>query len=89
MKYAVVIVTKPSGHIATIQGPWPGFLNEVQGLNTASEKSIRASETCWVIALESDTPMFAAVVHAANSFGLPHRVLYFPDTPTEYAYTGQ
>lgn len=86
MKYALVVVEKPIGRIAQLQGSWPGFLSRVASSQTTDEPTNRPAENCWLLSLENETQTLATVLSLAQDFEIPHRVLYFHDDPTEYSY---
>lgn len=44
MYFAVVIVQRPQGQIAQVQGAWPAFANEVAQLKLPAGKSQRLSD---------------------------------------------
>ena len=63
------------------------FQNEVRRFGTTGQGTQRVAANCWLLRLNSDTGTLAGVVAAAQQYGLEHRVLYFPEAPTEYSYS--
>jgi len=86
MHFAVVIVQRPQGQIAQVQGAWPAFANAVAQLKLPAGKSQRPSDNVWLFELSSASGALASVVHAAQSYEIPHRVLYFSEPPLEYSF---
>ena len=72
MKYALVVVEKPTKHTETMQGGWPAFLRESCTYVDKYEASKRLSENCFLFALESDSGTLAAVVSLAQNCNLSH-----------------
>jgi len=83
MKYAIVAIEKPVGHIAQMQGAWPAFQSRASGFGAIDGKEKRLAENCWLLYLENDTGLLANIVALAQEYDIGHRVLYFQDAPTE------
>ena len=86
MNYALVVFEKPSKRSAQIQGGWPAFVDAIANAEQPIEKKHQLAEDSWLIPLQSATDTFAYIVSAARNFQIPHKVLYFSESPVEFSY---
>ncbi|MFZ4538167.1 MAG: hypothetical protein ACOYNV_17835 [Propionivibrio sp.] len=86
MRYALVVVEKPTKSSGLSQGQWPAFVFDVASIAPKIGDQKRISETTWLLSLPEDTQTFSGLVNLASVRNIPHRVLYFQDAPIEYSF---
>lgn len=86
MRFAIVVVEKPTEDVAGIAGKWPSFVAEVSDRSEKAGQTVSTKESLWLLPLPSATGTLAILVSAAQRWGIPHRVLYCAENPDEYTF---
>ena len=92
MKYALVVIKQPTAYAGTEVQLWQQFREEVrytevqilQNQGMPKDHSCKISESAWLVALDSNTHVLAAVVASAQRFHQDCTVLYFAEEPTVF-----
>jgi hypothetical protein len=62
------------------------FFNERAADDTASRKTERITENIWLIPIDSELLVLAALVQALKDFDVPMRVLFLEEAPDWIKY---